>query len=119
VIVLFVVVAGAELLIGSGVRRFSQTAQAHFSGRRVEALMAMVECKSCSLQHRNHAVWALGQLGDFRGLQVLEKHYTGAKWDHQRNLCQDTLQTPLRHLRHQDNNGGESLLWRWMSPSED
>ncbi len=116
VIVLFVVVASAELMIGSGVRRFSQTAQAHFPGRRVEALIAMVECKSCSLQDRNHAVWALGQLDDLRALPVLEKHYTGAKCDHLSNLCQDTLQTALRHLRHQDNNRGESILWRWMLP---
>jgi hypothetical protein len=119
VIVLFVVVAGAELMIGSGVRSFSQTAQAHFPGRRVEALIAMVECKSCSLQDRNHAVWALGQIDDLRALTVLEKHYTGVKCDHLRNLCQDTLQTALRHLRHQDNNRGESLLWRWMLPIED
>ncbi len=119
VIVLLVVVAGAELLIGSGVRSFSQTAQAHFPGRRVEALIAMVECKSCSLQDRNHAVWALGQLDDLQALPILEKHYTGAKCDHLRNLCQDKLQTALRHLRHQDNNRGESLLWRWMLPIED
>jgi hypothetical protein len=119
VIVLFVVVAGAELLIGSGVRSFSQTAQAHFPGRRAEALIAMVECKSCSLQDRNHAVWALGQLDDIRALPVLGKHYTGAKCDHLRNLCQDTLQTALQHLRHQDNNRGESLLWNWMLPVED
>ena len=118
VIVILVVVAGAELLIGSGVRIYSQTAQAHFPGRRVEALIAMVECKSCRLRDRNHAVWALGQLDDPRALPVLEKYYTGAKCDHLRNLCQDTLQTALRHLRHQDNNRGESFLWRWMLPAE-
>ncbi len=118
VIVLFVVVVCAELLIGSGVRRFSQTAQAHFPGRRVEALIAMVECKSCSLQDRNHAVWVLGQLDDLRALPVLEKHYTGAKCDHLRNLCQDTLQSALRHLRHHDSNRSESLVWCWMLPSE-
>ena len=117
-IVLFAVVAGAELLIGSGVRNFSKTARAHFPGKRVEALMAMVECKSCSLQDRNRAIWALGQLDDPRALPVLEKHYTGAKCAHLRNLCQDTLQTALRHLRHQDNNRGESFLWRWMLPAE-
>jgi hypothetical protein len=118
VIVLFAMVAVAELLIGSGVRCFSQTAQAHFPGRRVDALMAMVECESCSLKDRNHAVWALGQLDDSRARPVLEKYYSGAKCDHRRCLCQDTLQIALRHLRHRDNNRGESFLWRWMLPAE-
>ena len=117
-VVLFALVAGAELLIGLGVRSFSQTAQAHFHGTRVEALMAMVECQSCRLQDRNHAVWALGQLDDPRSLPVLEKHYTGAKCDHRKYLCQGTLQVALRHLRHQGNNRGESFLWRWMLADE-
>lgn len=117
-IILLAMVAVAEFLIGSGVRSFSQTAQAHFPGKRVEALMAMVECESCSLRDRNHAVWALGQLDDPRALPVLEKHYTGAKCGHLRNLCPKTLQIALRHLRHQDNNSGESFLWRWMLPAE-
>ena len=117
-IVLFAMAAIPELLIGSGVRSFSQKAQEHFPGKRVEALMAMVECESCSLPDRDHAVWALGQLDDPRALPVLEKQYTGAKCDHLRYLCQGTLQIALRHLRHQDNNRGESFLWRWMLPGE-
>jgi len=118
VIVLIVMVAVAELLIGLGVRSFSQTAQANFPGKRVEALVAMVECESCSLQDRNHAVWALGQLDDARALPVLEKYYTGARCDHLKKLCQNTLQVALRHLRHQDSNRSESFLWRWMLPEE-
>ena len=118
VIVLFAAVAGAELLIGLGVRGFSQTAQSHFPGKRVEALMAMVKCESCSMNDRNHAVWALGQLDDPRALPVLEKYYTGAKCDHLKYPCQQTLKTALRHLRHQDSNRGESLLWSWMLPTE-
>ncbi len=118
VIVLFAIVAVAELLIGSGVRAYSQTAQAHFPGKRVEALIAMVGCESCNMQDRNHAVWTLGQLDDPRALPVLEKYYTGAKCDHLKNLCQGTLQIVLRHLRHEDNNRFESVLWRWMLPAE-
>jgi HEAT repeat protein len=118
VIVLFAIVAVAELLIGSGVRAYSQTAQAHFPAKRVQALIAMVGCESCNMQDRNHAVWTLGQLDDPRALPVLEKYYTGAKCDHPKNLCQDTLQIALRHLRHEDNNRFESVLWRWMLPAE-
>jgi hypothetical protein len=119
VIVLLTIVAGAEFMIGSGVRNFGQTAQAHFPGKRVEALMAMVECETCSLRDRNHAIWALGQLGDTRALPVLEKYCTGAMCDHLKYPCQKTLKTALRHLRHEDNNRGESLLWHWMLPTED
>jgi hypothetical protein len=117
-ILLFAMVAAAELLIGSGVTARSQTAQAHFPGKRIDALIRMVECDSCNPQDRNDAVWTLGQLDDPRALPVLEKYYTGAKCDHARYLCQETLQIALRHLRHEDNNRFESVLWRWMLPSE-
>jgi hypothetical protein len=117
-IVLFVMLAAAEVTIGWNMRVTSQTAQAHFPGRRVEALMAMVACDSCSLQDRNKAVWALGQLDDPRALPVLEKFHTGKPCNHWSQICQKTLQTSLRHLRHQDNNRGESFLWCWMLPAE-
>ena len=119
-IVLFLVIAVpelmvAELMIGPAVKSFSQTAQAQFPGKRIEALMAMVDCESCSLWDRNNAVWALGQLDDARALPVLEKYYTGAKSGY---LSPDTLRIALRHLRHQDINRFESFLWRWMLPAE-
>jgi hypothetical protein len=104
IIVLFAVGIGAELLIGLGVRSFSQTAQAHFPDKRVEALMAMVKCETCRMNDRNHAVWALGQLDDPRALPVLEKYYTGAKCNHLEHLCQKTLKIAVRHLQHQDIN---------------
>ncbi len=113
VIVLFFMIAAVELMIGSGVRSFSQTAQAQFPGKRIEALIAMVDCESCSLHDRNNVVWALGQLDDERALPVLEKHYNEAG-----HLSQNTLRIALRHLRHQDVNKSESFLWRWMLPAD-
>jgi hypothetical protein len=74
----------------------------------------MVGYDECDMHDWNHAVWALGQLEDPRALPVLEKHYTGKECNHWRDICQETLQIALRHLRHQDNNGFESFLWRWM-----
>ncbi len=115
---LFAMVMVVELQIGMGVRSFSQTAQAQFPGKRVEALMAMVECRSCSLLDKNHAVWALGQLDDPRALPVLEKYYAGAKGYQPNDLSQDRLRIALRHLRHEDSNRLESVLWRWMLPGE-
>lgn len=122
-IVLFFVIAVADLMIaglmiGPGVRSFSETAQAQFPGKRIEALMAMVDCESCSLQDRNNAVWALGQLDDPCALPVLEKYYAGAKGYQPNNLSQDRLRIALRHLRHEDYNRFESVLWRWMLPVE-
>lgn len=104
----------AELLIGAGVKRYSQNAQEQFHGDRVAALSAMVECPSCDLRDRNHAVWALGQLADRRALPVLEKYYTGEKCDHLHKICQYELKKALRLVRMGHNS--EAFLWRWMLP---
>lgn len=113
--VLFVLLVADGLIIGSSLIRFSRMAQSHFSGKRVEALIALVECQSCDTRDRNHGVWALGQLDDPRALPVLEKCYTG---NHCEYLDRKTLQIALRHLRHEDKNRTESFLWRWMLPNE-
>jgi HEAT repeat protein len=115
VILLAAMVVVADLLIGSGVRAYSQTAQAHFPGKRVEALIAMVECQSCNTRDRNNAVWALGQLDDPRALRVLERLCIENGSNH---LSKYRLETALRHLRHTDYNRFESVLWRWMLPTE-
>lgn len=117
-IVLFALTSVAEFLIGSGVRNICHTAQTQFPGKRVEALITMVECDSCDMRDRNRAVWALGQLDATRAVPVLEKYYTGKQCNHWRDLCQEKLKIALRHLWHEDNNRSESFLWRWMLPAE-
>jgi hypothetical protein len=116
-ITLLALISVAELMIGSGVRRFSQIAQEQFPGDRVRALVAMVECESCDLRDRNHAVWALGQLADHRALPVLEKYYTGEKCDHLHKICQYELKKALRLARSGYNS--EAFLWRWMLRGQD
>jgi hypothetical protein len=106
------------LSIGLGVRTYSRTAQSQFPGDRVEALASLVDCASCNMQDRNHAVWALGKLDDPRALPILEKYYTGKECNHWRDICRETLKIAFRHLRHQDNNRFESFLMRWMLPEE-
>jgi PBS lyase HEAT-like repeat len=103
------------LIMGSSLRHFSRAAQSQFPGKRVEALIALVNCQSCDIRERNNAVWALGQLDDPRALPVLESCYTG---DHCGNVARKTLRIALRHLRHEDRNRSESFLWRWMLPNE-
>jgi hypothetical protein len=117
-IVLFGLFATAEWMIGSGVRDISRLAQKRHPGNRVEALLMLVECDSCEMKNRNLAIWALGQLDDSRVLPVLESYQTGKPCNHLKDVCQKTLNTALRHLRHEDNNRYESFLWRWMLPNE-
>jgi hypothetical protein len=109
---LFVVI----LSIGSGIRRYSDEARQTFPGDRITALMAVVDCESCSLTDRNHAVWALGQLADRRALPVLHKYYTGQTCDHLRALCQHELQKALKLAEAGSNPS--AFLWRWMLPAK-
>jgi hypothetical protein len=116
-ILLLVLFSLAEFSIGESVRDSMRVAQKQFPGDRVEALISLVECESCDMTDRNHAVWALGQLDDPRSLPILEKYYTGKPCNHWTNLCQEKLSIALRHLRHEDGNRFESIFWRWMIPS--
>ncbi len=98
VVVLGLVFAGFLALcsaIGSAVRNISAEALQERSGDRVLALMTYVGSNKHSLRERNHAVWALGQLGDRRALEVLEKYYTGGPCDHKHALCQKELQKAI------------------------
>lgn len=72
-------------------RRTGDRAALQFGGDRIAGLSALVDCQTCSLHDRDMAVWALGVLGDRRGLPVLKAHYTGAKCDHTADLCQYEL----------------------------
>jgi HEAT repeat protein len=116
-IALFALISVAELMIGLGVRRFSQIAQEHYPGDRVKALAAMVECESCELGDRNHAIWALGQLADQRALPVLEKYYTGEKCGHLNKICQHELKKALQLA--QSGHNSEAFLWGWMLQGQD
>lgn len=117
-IIVFIALFGlfiiAELMIGLGARRFIQIAQDRFPGDRITALISMVECESCNMNDRNHAVWTLGQLTDRRALPVLENYYTGDKCDHTNRICQYELEKALKLIRNGHNY--EITFWRWMLP---
>lgn len=106
-IVAFVAVSWA---VGSGVRAARDAAVEVHAGDQVVALVAFVETPTHSLQERNRAIWALGQLGDSRALPVLEKHFTGGPCDHQRALCQLELGKALKLCRGGTNL--PALVWR-------
>lgn len=96
--------------IQAGAREFSEEAQREFRGDRVEALSAYVDSERHTLTERNHAVWALGQLRDPRGLPVLLKHRTGQPCDHSRFLCQKEIEKAIVLCRQEGVRGWVTRL---------
>ena len=87
---------GSSWLIAEGVHAVTEAALRDQPGDRVLALVAYVESPAHTLRDRNRAVWALGRLGDARALPILQKHFTGAKCDHARRLCQYELRKAIK-----------------------
>jgi hypothetical protein len=63
--------------IGYEVKNLCQNAKWEYSGDCVEALMTQLKDEHQGFRTRNHAIWALGQLGDSRAFPVLQSYYTG------------------------------------------
>ena len=95
--------------IGRDVRSVSELAIQCYGGYSVEALICRVEDANESLREINHAVWALGQLGDRRALPALRKHYTGQPCDHAKELCQRELAKAIRLI----DGGINAAAWIW------
>lgn len=63
--------------IGHEAKSLCQNAQWQYGGDCVEALITQLNDEHQGYRTRNHAIWALGQLGDARALPTLEQHWTG------------------------------------------
>ncbi len=63
--------------IGYEAKNLCQNAKWQYGGDCVEALIAQLNDESQGFRSRNHAIWALGQLGNSRALPVLQSYYTG------------------------------------------
>ena len=63
--------------IGTGVNQQCEVAQAKYNNDCVESLIMFLDDESNSFRDRNSAIWALGQMGDERALEILNKYYTG------------------------------------------
>jgi len=59
----------------------------------------------------NHAIWALGQLGDKRALPFLKSLLTGEPCDHETNLCQGEIKEAIQKLERNQFNLPK-FLWR-------
>lgn len=99
----------ACLSIGSGVRSICNEATRAYQGDKVTALVVYMNSAENSLQKRNRAIWALGQLGDTRALPALEKLYTGKPCQHDKELCQHELKKAIRLCKGGINIGA----WTW------
>lgn len=56
---------------------FCRNAQKVYGGDCVEAIIEYIESDRHPYKEKNHAIWAIGQLGDPRAVPVLEKLQTG------------------------------------------
>ncbi len=118
-IVLLVCVAGIVLLslwIELGVKKVCGAATEKYPGDKVEALMVSVETKEYGYRAniyrtKNHALWALGQLGDKRALPFLKKLVTVEPCDHETNLCQGEIKEAISKLERNGFNLPK-FLWR-------
>ncbi|MDD4352213.1 MAG: hypothetical protein PHU71_04520 [Candidatus Gracilibacteria bacterium] len=98
--------------IGSSVKTHCKSTEAKYGNDCVTALMLQVQDEEASFSDRNHAIWALGQLGDERALDLLKNLYTGEippreKWEGV--LSQYELKKAIKLL-----DGGVNLAaWVW------
>jgi len=109
-------IVGLSLSVELGVRRISRTAMQAYPGDKIEALMMFVKPNEYGYdanlyRANNHAVWALGQLGDERALPFLRDLLTGQPCDHETNLCQGEIKKAIQKLETKGFNL-PACLWR-------
>lgn len=95
--------------IGAGVKAQVASARSRYAGDPVEALIALAADEGRSLSDRNHAVWALGQLGDSRALPLLGRLQTGQPCDHARRVCEHELAKAIKGAE----GGLNATAWVW------
>jgi hypothetical protein len=118
-IVLLVCLVGILVLslsIELNVKRCCEMAIRAYPGDKANALMMFVRSDEFGYDaHRyranNHAVWALGQLGDQRALPFLRNLLTGQPCDHETNLCQGEIREAIQKLERRGFNLPK-FLWR-------
>ena len=114
IILIVVILAGFSFIcwdIGIEVKSIAEEASQKYPGDTVDALIAFVDSKDNNTRRRNHAVWALGQLGQKKALPVLVKYYHGGPNDPTRELSQYELKKAIKACK-----GGLNLTawtWRW------
>lgn len=104
-----------NIWIGHEAKRLCSEAKWEYkSSNCVDALIKTLDDEKQGYRTRNHAIWALGQLGDNRALPTLKKHYTGNIPDREPlddTISQYELEKSIRLLE-----GGiniTAIFWRY------
>jgi len=98
--------------IGYEAKNLCQNARWQYGGDCVEALIAQLNDENQGFRARNHAIWALGQLGDNRALPVLQKYYTGNIPDRE-PLDKTISQYELKKAVNLASGGTNITAWMW------
>jgi len=98
--------------IGHEAKSLCQNAQWQYGGDCVEALIAQLDDEHQGFRDRNHAIWALGEMGDSRALPVLEKYYTGDIPDRE-PLDETISQYELKKAINLAKGGTNLTTWIW------
>ena len=117
-----IVVIGASVLwlimhwISSDVRATCYEARQEFEGACVEALIAYTKSDQHTLQERNNAIWALGEIGDKRALPALEELLRTEKpcpspCNVSACICQYSLEKAIRLC---EGLNIARWVWRWI-----
>jgi len=107
---LFLFYVGTSLVIGHQVRNLVGAARVTTPGEPIPALLSILNSPTATVADRDHAIWALGQLGAAQALDDLEALYTGQECQHDTKLCQDGLAKAIELCRGEQNIG--ALVWR-------
>jgi len=111
-----VVIVLFSLWVELHVKKMCGMATRKYPGDKVQALMKFVETEEYGYRAdlyraNNHAIWALGQLGDKRALPFLKSLLTGEPCDHETNLCQGEIKEAIQKLESNQFNLPK-FLWR-------
>lgn len=82
---------GLWIWIMSDVNKYCNYATSHYPGDKVEALISELKSESATLEEKNHVIWTLEYVGDYRALSTLKGLQTGERCDHQKYVCQREL----------------------------
>ncbi len=104
-----VVIILLSLSIELHIKKTCEIAARKYPGDKVEALIMFADSKengyrAHSYRAKNHAVWALAQLGDKRALPFLRNLLTAEPCDHEANLCQGEIKEAIQNLQRNQFN---------------
>ena len=101
-------IVAAHLYLGwqrqASIHSIVSDARERHSGSAVEVLTDYIESSDVSLDQKNRAIWALGELRDSTALAILEKLEVSEECSHDRFVCQHEVRKALSKVRGETPN---------------